>query len=86
MPKPLMLLSPRDIRELPDQQKHPPPSMQGNCLICGKCCLFYKCPALDRNTNRCRIYSCRPAECRMWPQSQFQICQVDCLGYSQTGL
>ncbi len=86
MPKSLMLLSPEDILEIPDQQKHPPPSIEGECTKCGKCCIFYECPALNTNNKHCRIYDCRPAECRMWPQNQFQICQVDCPGYSQTGL
>ena len=60
---------------------------QGECLQCGKCCVFLnRCPFLKGHGEniRCLIYNiCRPKQCKIFPIDERDIREVNgTCGYS----
>lgn len=81
MPYTITLLYPKDIANLFDNEKIPPPHIIGNCQKCGRCCTYFHCPALDTVTHLCKVYGNRPTVCRQWPLLGDDIAMVNCNGY-----
>ncbi|MBA7685578.1 hypothetical protein ES703_94003 [subsurface metagenome] len=81
MPYTITLLKPLDIQNLEEAEKDVPAYMHGSCTICGKCCEYFGCPALDTVTHKCKVYGNRPVVCRQWPINREHISLVNCQGY-----